>query len=293
MSGSSQKPKARSHIAKLSILALLALLFGACEMDPVQWVCHPAVEERVAENLSGTLPVPQPVAVDPDSFVFGVFGDPQLHADLANRLAEFGVYARAYGLDFFCALGDLAHDASEAEVAAAKAAFDSVGVPYYVTIGNHDLYQREGWQRYKSTWGRSTYSVTIGGRLKLIFLDTADGMLGETQFEWLEEQLADTLPRHKIVGTHFPIYSGERPLWGRLARAAERYRLLSLLHEHGVEAWCSGHIHAWRYDRIEDLDHFVVGTMPASIEYFDYGVPGYLQFSLVRDTLRWQRIEFE
>ena len=33
--------------------------------------------------------------------------------------------------------------------------------------------------------------------------------------------------------------------------------------------------------------------MPARLEYFDYGVPGYLQFSLVRDTLRWQRVEFD
>lgn len=293
MSGRSQKPKAKSQIANLPVLALLALFFVACEWDARQFVSRTAVEERVKENLEGTMPAPGPVAVDPDSFTFGLFGDPQVHADLENRLSEFAGYARDNGLDFFCALGDLAHDATEAEVAAAKAAFDSVGIPYYVAIGNHDLYHRDGWQRFKTAWGRSTYSVIIAGKLKLIFLDTADGMLGDTQFDWLEEQLADSLPRHKIVCTHFPIYSGERPLWGRLARADERYRLVSLLHERGVAAWCSGHIHAWRYDRIESLDHFVVGTMPARLEYFDYGVPGYLQFSLVRDTLRWQRVEFD
>ncbi len=273
------------------MLTLLALLLVACEWDPVQFVCRPAVEERMAENLSGALVPPGPVAVNPDSFTFAVFGDPQIHSDLEHRLGEFADSARAQGLDFFCVLGDLTHDATEAEAAAVKAALDAVGVPCYVTIGNHDLYHRDGWQRFKATWGPSAYSVTIADRLKLIFLDTADGMLGRTQFEWLEEQLADSLPRHKVVGTHFPIYNGTRPLWGRLARSSERYRLLSLLRSGRVSAYCAGHVHGFRHDRIDNLDHFVVGTMPPRIEYFDYGKPGYLLFSLVRDTLRWQRVE--
>jgi hypothetical protein len=293
MSGSSQKPKAKSQNAKLLAIVALALLFVACEWDAGQFLFHPTVEERMEENLSGALPAPQPVAVNPDSFTFAVFGDPQIHSDLEHRLGVFADSARAQGLDFFCVLGDLTHDAYVSEYNTVRSQLDAVGIPYYVTIGNHDMYNRGGWERFTGHWGPSAYSVAIVDKLKLIFLDTADGMLGETQFDWLEGQLDDDGQYHKVVCTHFPIYCGERPLWGRLARADERYRLLSLLHSGGVEAYCAGHIHAWRHDYIDSLDHFVVGTMPARNEYFDYGKPGYLLFSLVRDTLTWRRVEFE
>ena len=41
------------------------------------------------------------------------------------------------------------------------------------------------------------------------------------------------------------------------------------------------------------LDHFVAGSMSPKVEDLDYGRLGYVTFSLVRDTLRWQRVEFE
>jgi 3',5'-cyclic AMP phosphodiesterase CpdA len=293
MSGSSQKPEARSQNAKLLAIVALALLSVACDWDATQFLFHPTVDERMAENLSGELVWPSPVAVNPDSFVFGVFGDPQVHSDLQSQLGRFADSARAQGLDFFCVLGDLTHDAYVSEYNTVRSHLDAVGIPYFVTIGNHDMYNRGGWERFTGHWGPSAYSVIIAGKLKLIFLDTADGMLGGEQFEWLEEQLEDSLPRHKIVCTHFPMYNGAAPLWGRLARADERYRLLSLLHERGVKAWCSGHVHGFRHDRIENLDHFVVGSMSPNEADLDYGRLGYVTFSLVRDTLRWQRVEFE
>ncbi len=268
---------------------LFVLLLGGCTWDLDQAICHPSVERRVTESLSGELGVPEPVAVNPDSFRFAMFGDPQVHADLEHRLGRFAQDIGPNGIDFFCVLGDLTHDATEAEIAVIKAGLDSVGVPYYVTLGNHDLYQRDGWDRFKEEFGPSCYSVVIADRVKLIFLDTADGTVGKTQFDWLERELDDN--RYvKVVGTHFPCYDGITPCMWRMAGAAERYKLQYLLQEYGAYAFVSGHIHGWRYTLVQDVHHFIVGTMaPGGL---DYGTHGYLLLTFSRGILSWDRVEF-
>lgn len=275
--------------------ALAACLLGVvlmcnCVWDLGQFVFHPSVEQRVTESLSGEIKIPEPVAVNPDSFRFAMFGDPQVHSDLKHRLGRFAQDVEPNGIDFFCVLGDLTHDATAIEVMTIKAGLDSVGIPYYATIGNHDLYQREGWAQFKENFGPTCYSVVIGDKVKLIFLDTADGTIGKTQFAWLETELDDAGQHIKVVGTHFPCYDGITPCMWRMASAAERYKLQYLLQKHGAYALVSGHIHGWRYTQVQDVHHFIVGTMaPGGL---DYGNHGYLLLTFAQDTLSWDHIEF-
>jgi hypothetical protein len=270
------------------LLAILLALAG-CDWDVGQFIAHPSVEQRVLESLA--LPAPGPVPVDPDSFSFALFGDPQVHADSVHRLGRFAADVRKRDIAFFAALGDLTHDATEAEVSVIKAAFDSVGVPYYVTTGNHDLFQAGGWERFQAVFGPATYSVVIAERIKLIFIDTAEGAIGPTQFEWLESELDDQGRHIKIVGTHFPLYDGVTPMMWRLGSTAERTKLESMLRDYGAWAYASGHIHGWRHTEVEGVNHFICGTMaPGAL---DYGTPGYLLLTFAHDSLTWQKIDFE
>jgi 3',5'-cyclic AMP phosphodiesterase CpdA len=277
------------HAAILCLAALLALC--ACEWDLWGVATRKTVEQRVRENLTGQTPAPGPVPVNPDSFRFAVFGDPQVGHDNVNLLSRFSQDVAARGIDFFCVLGDLTNDATADEVDSIKLDLDRVGIPCYVTIGNHELLQADGWERFKENYGPSCFPVVIADRIKLIFLDTADGTLGPTQFDWLETELRDERFT-KIVLTHYPVYDGGQPVMWRLASPAERVKLQSLLEKYGVYAWCAAHIHGWRHMEVEGVNHFIVGTMaPGGL---DYGSgKGYLLFTFAHDSLSWQQVMFE
>ncbi len=263
----------------------------SCHWDLGQVLFHPDVETRVLESLS--LPTPEPPAVDPDSFCFAVFADVHTGNKTRSYLAEYRHHAESLGIDFCCIAGDLTHNAFLSEFQTCRRKLDSLGT-FFVTIGNHDLYQAAGWQDFKDYFGASCYSVTAAGRLRLIFLDTGEGQLGSRQFNWLEKQLADTSwhtadPAWTIIITHFPLYDGKAPGIYRLASASERAKLQSLLHRQRVYAIISGHIHGWRHAVVDSVNHFVIGTIT---DHLDYGKPGYLLFTVTGDSLRWQHIKF-
>jgi 3',5'-cyclic AMP phosphodiesterase CpdA len=271
-------------------LLLAALGVGGCDLDWGQFFFHPTVADRMRENLSGELQAPGPVAVDPDSFRFAMFGDPQVLADGTSLLGRFRADAAAKGINFFCVLGDLTNDGTEAEQGFAKAQFDSVGRPYYCALGNHDLYQAGGWKWFKTTFGPSCYTVVIGDRLKLLFLDTADGLLGQAQFDWLETELKQAEGLVPVVCTHFSPYAGTDPIMFRLPGTEERAKLISLLTRYGVRAMVSGHLHGYRHTRINETDYFISAMPP---EGMDYGNPGYVLFTWAHDSLSWERCEYD
>jgi 3',5'-cyclic AMP phosphodiesterase CpdA len=271
-------------------LVLAVLTVSGCDLDWGQFFFHPTVAERVSESLSGELQAPGPVAVNPDSFRFAMFGDPQVRADRSSLLGRFRADAAAKGIDFFCVLGDLTNDGTTEEQGFAKAQFDSVGRPYYCALGNHDLYQADGWEWFKTTFGPSCYSVVIGDRVKLLFLDTADGMLGQEQFDWLESELGQNEGLVQVVCTHFSLYDGTKPIMFRMPSTEERAKLVSLLARHGVHSMVSGHLHGWRYTRINETSYFISAMPP---EGMDYGNPGYVLFTWAHDSLSWERCEYE
>jgi hypothetical protein len=268
-----------------------AVLLSLCACDWDLWgiATRPPVEARVKECLSDTVAAPETVAVNPDSFSFAVFGDPQIGHDYRSRLDRFRQEVTERGIDFFCVLGDLTNDATPDEVDSIKLQLERVGVPYYATIGNHDLYQGDGWERFKENYGPSCYSVVIADRIKLIFLDTADGTIGPTQFDWLEGELKDS-GFIKIVLTHYPVFEGEKPIMWRLASDAERVKIQSLLGRYGAFAWCAGHIHGWRHMQVDSVNHFTCGAMAQQL---DYGNPGYLLFTFAHDSLSWEFVELD
>jgi hypothetical protein len=76
----------------------------------------------------------------------------------------------------------------------------------------------------------------------------------------------------------------------RLSSSTEQYKLLSLLARHDVHYYVAGHIHGWRYFRIDSLNHFVASLAPGVM---DYGRPGFLVFTWAHDSLSWEHVELD
>jgi len=263
-------------------LAALVLLAAGCDWSLREVLSHPTVEQRVRESLA--MPPVEPPPVNPDSFRFAMFGDPQVRKDGIHRLGRFREHVVERGIDFVCVLGDLTHDATEEQIQWMRSALDSLGVPVYAAPGNHDLYQTGAWDRFKEVFGPGCQWFRAG-RVRIILFDTAGGIIGPTQFRWLEEQLSLSADEIKVLGTHFPLFDGGMPDLYRLASEAERYRLASLLRDTGAWGLVSGHMHYFRAFESNGVRFITCGSMAPKL---DGGEPGYLLLNYAAGELSWQ-----
>lgn len=272
----------RDKVRRAVLVFLLTLL--GCAADLREAFFHPDVEQRAKESL--TLDARAPVEVG-DTFEFAVFGDVHIGKKAGCYLERFRGDVDSLGIEFYCVLGDITECGSRAEFDSAQRVLNSIG-RFYPTLGNHDLYSRSGWDDFKHYFGPATYAVRIGTRLKLIFFDTAEGAVGKTQFNWLEEVLDDSTAI-KLVFSHFPLYDGTTPGIFRLASHAERAKLQSLLTKHRVYAYCSGHIHGLSHCQLGGVNHFICGTMSRAL---DFGEPGYLLFEVRGEKVSYRYVPF-
>ncbi|MGZ3708463.1 MAG: metallophosphoesterase family protein [Bdellovibrionota bacterium] len=275
------------------LLAFLPVI--GCGKNLLEMFAHPTVESRVADSLSGALAVPAAMTpADPTNFNFAVFADVQVRPENKTLLSRFTQDVGPKNISFFVVLGDLTEDGLNDEFTKIKTALDGVGIPYSAAIGNHDLFQEGsdgGWNRWKTVFGSSTYSVTIAGAVRLILLDTSSGEIGPSQFDWLQGQLTQpSPPPFTIVGSHYPIYDGITPMIWRLSSAAERYKLTGMLNQYGVYAYVGGHIHEYRQSQVASVLHLTVGSMyPYGL---DYGNHGYVLFTYNHGAMSWQWVPF-
>jgi predicted phosphodiesterase len=121
------------------------------------------------------------------------------------------------------------------------------GVRFYAVLGNHD----DPRQRYYAPFnmnGERYYTfrppanpiANLAASVQVFAIDSTN--LDRAQVAWLGEQLAASDARWKIVLLHHPLYTSGR--YGFQARLT-RWRLESVLTEHGVDVAFSGHEHIY------------------------------------------------
>jgi len=247
--------------------------------------------------VADSLAMAAPAAVSPSDplyFRFAVFSDIQVSKENRTMLARFAEDVAPNAIEFFAVTGDITEDATTQEFSDIKTGLDAVGIPYYVTLGNHDLFNsgsKGGWDVWKQTFGPATFSVTIANAVRLILLDTAAGELGKEQFQFLETELA-TRPAGSFafVGTHYPLYDTQLSQLWCLPSVEERYRLGSMMDAYGTYAFFAGHIHGYRQLNVARVLHFLVGTMyPYELEFSE---KGYVLFTYDHGAMTWERKTF-
>ena len=131
--------------------------------------------------------------------------------------AALAAETRARGADHLLAAGDVSAEASAADVANAKSYLDrfgDLGEDYFVARGNHDRVH-DGEDNFKATFfgDGPTWTANRVDQLRIIGLDTYDkignggdnGVLSDTQFEFVRETLAAEPDRPTIVFGHHPV----------------------------------------------------------------------------------------
>lgn len=156
----------------------------------------------------------------------------------------FAVVNREPNLDFLLGAGDLTQRGSRSELERFERELEGLRIPYYTTLGNHELGAEP--TAYQELFGRGSFSfVHRGARFTL--LDSASATLDSLAYGWLDEWLTRGANQFHLVGMHIPPLDPTGVRNGAFASRDEAMDLISKLQARNVDLTVYGHIHSF-YD---------------------------------------------
>lgn len=254
------------HFSSLSLALLLALLGSGC-VDPGQQpgsaplvVVHDAQPAR-ADGLT----LPNALT----SVKFAVIGDSGRGTPEQHAVADQMVRVRdTFKYEFVLMVGDNIYE-GPATAEDYRLKFEEpyrdlldAGVRFFASLGNHDdprqvdyaPFNMDG-ERYYSFAPPEDPLTRLRTRVEFFALDSTN--LDTAQVGWLDERLAASRARWKIVFLHHPLYTSGRY---RNTSRAHRLALEPVFRRHDVNAVFSGHEHIYqRSDLQHGIQYFVSG----------------------------------
>jgi 3',5'-cyclic AMP phosphodiesterase CpdA len=216
------------------------------------------LNDRINDNFTGTIPAP--ADIDPagtNSFTFMAVGDTHIGSPQGETLNEFAQFAKTANDAFIVVAGDLAHNGLEGEFVQFKQVMSNNTMAWRAAIGNHDIYF-DGWSRYRSQIGRSVYSFNADN-VHFVMLDSANGILGTTQMEWLENDLRSNTRTHIVIVSHFPPWNGAFSSIYRMSSEEEAAVLKDICFRYNVDLFISGHYHGYEEVNLGHTKYIVTG----------------------------------
>ena len=186
-------------------------------------------------------------AKEAGEFSFLVGNDLHYRDDRCAPWLEAVAHAmKSHHADFCVINGDISEDGTAEQLASVREIFSSLGVPVFVTIGNHDYLAEDSRVAFEKIFPSSiNYHFEHKG-WQFVALDSTQGQrvfytrVQEPTLRWLDDTLP-SLDRRKptVVLTHFPL--GPRVLCRPLNAPAvlERFR------DYNLRAVFNGHWHGY------------------------------------------------
>jgi len=146
----------------------------------------------------------------------------------------------------------------------------SVTVPYFLTVGNHDVSTRaagseEIYRDEVDLPGNELYYSFVAGNALFIVLDSCladeEQRIAGEQLQWLERTLSSAAQKHRFVFLHHPLF----PEKGKHAGSSmdrypgDRDRLHRLFRKHRVTAVFQGHEHVYLRQMVDGVLYITAG----------------------------------
>jgi len=210
------------------------------------------------------LRVAAPDQTSTEPFRFALLSDVQ---EAIDRVQD--VYAKVNGLAdvrFLLGAGDLTERGTRPELERFQRELTSLRVPYFTTLGNHELGQNP--TIYQEYFGRGSFQFRFHG-VAFTLLDDASAMLDPTVYEWLDDWLAAARKDVHIVAMHIPPIDPIGVRNGSWASRSEAGKLLARLAEARVDLTLYGHVHSYYGFDNAGIPAFISGGGGAIPERFD------------------------
>lgn len=214
-----------------------------------------------AAGLLGT----QPLFAAPDKVVRNVlvFSDTHIGhvADdvdggewLKRGLAE--LKENKVPIDFACALGDIAHRATEDAFTTFVKLRDNSGIKtWFELAGNHEYSKTDGVKYYEQhVRSVKPHSYTDGNIAWFFISDEKAGVPGnisDETYAWLKKGVADNQDKIVIVCSHQLVDGTVRQSESKMRHIHPKEKIAELLAAHRVDLWMCGHEHHKPYSQQE------------------------------------------
>lgn len=223
------------------------------------------------------------------SFSFVVIGDTRSGGDDYRELIERTMEHRP---DFVVNTGDMLSSPGRSRWADFLEKSKLITVPYFLTVGNHDVNDKQSEELYKEEvhlpGNKLYYSFTVDDSL-FIFLDSnipgQDKKIIGDQYNWLEQALSTSDKKYKFVFVHHPLYP-ERGRGHHYGGSLDQYpkerdRIESLFVRYKVTIVFTGHEHLYLRKMVDGIMHIITGGGGALL-YAEEEKGGFYHFILVK-----------
>lgn len=227
----------------------------------VSCVSRSSSDERFDFSATLSNPILSGVALSNNEvFSFAIVGDMHVGGGDTSRLERILNSATASGDAFLVLLGDIVDKGEVVDYQAVLSTVSNLGWDNRVVyvIGNHDIFY-DGGNQYLKYFGPSHFSLSVGNS-RLIALDTADGMVGEEQASWLNEQLRQRgNEKNTFILSHYMPAVPNIRTHLKLSNFNESLKLMKLAANHSVRGWFGAHYHSFVLGNEEGVDYVVAG----------------------------------
>ena len=180
--------------------------------------------------------------------------------------------------------------------------FDEIRLPFYPVVGNHDI-THNGWALWSNIFHSSFYDVYVIVDNEpltfdhFIFIDTANGTLGEEQVKLIEQGVLNGknytengyLCRFTFVFSHTNIFRPSSLQFASTFAREETFFLLEQFRKWDTDIVFCGHVHKWDEQEV-GITHYI--TLDSMSERNNPKPGDYLVRVHVRKdgTLSWERV---
>lgn len=251
-------------------------------LDPAR-ATRPRFRVSFPADQTSTLRFRAPESSSPESarepFRFALLSDVQTAVDEVQDL--FDAIDRDPSIRFVLGAGDQTQNGTAEELARFRTELELLDVPYYGTLGNHELVSSTlYWHDY---FGRANFRFVFRG-VQFTLIDSGSATIDPLVYDWLDGWLAEGRDRVHVVAMHVPPIDPIGVRNGSFASRNEAYKLLRRLAAGGVDLTLYGHIHSFYEFDNGGIPAFISGGGGALPERFDDTGRHYMTFDIGADA---------
>ncbi len=170
-------------------------------------------------------------------------------------------------ISFVVSAGDLTRQGGMDELTRFQRELESLRVPFFPTLGNHELGTDDG-APFQQYFGRANFRFVHGG-MQFTFLDSASATIDPLVYDWLDGWLAEGRTRTHAVLMHIPPIDPIGVRNGSFANRNEASKLLAELAQADVDITLYGHIHSYYAFANAGIPAYISGGGGSIPERFD------------------------